>query len=348
MSGRWDPELDTARTAARSGIHCIPVPTPFLVGPVNLYLIEDDPLTLVDTGPNSGLAAEALVAGLGALGHRLEEIDRIVLTHQHMDHIGLAGVVQRQSGAEVVAVAGSDGCIGRYAEWAAADDAFAEQVMARHGIPDDVRLALQAVSASFRGWGAPVEPATFVNDGDKLEFGARTLEVHQRPGHSPSDTIFFDPGSGILIGGDHLLADVSSNPLIARPLGWGLPGDPAAEALVRPHQLLIYLESLRKTAAMDGIEIVLGGHGPAFSDPAGLVAEREALHERRAAKIEGLLADGPATAHQLAERMWGNVAVTQAYLTLSEVLGHLDLLVERGEVTASDGESAPVEFALSA
>ena len=120
-----------------------------------------------------------------------------------------------------------------------------------------------------------------------------------------------------------------------------------SEALDRPHQLLIYLESLRKTAAMDGIEVVLGGHGPAFSEPAALVAEREALHERRAAKIEGLLADGPATAHQLAERMWGNVAVTQAYLTLSEVLGHLDLLVERGRVKASDGEKGPVEFELA-
>lgn len=347
MSGRWDPELDAAKLAAESGIHCIPVPTPFLVGPVNLYLIDDDPLTLVDTGPNSGLALEALAAGLRGLGHEPESIARVILTHQHMDHIGLAGVVSRVSGAEILAIEGAQGCMGRYAEWMAADDAFAEQVMARHGIPDDVRLALQAVSASFRGWGAPVEPTRLLVDGDTVDFAARSFSVHHRPGHSPSDTIFFDEARGILLGGDHLLAEVSSNPLIARPLDWSLPGEPAAEALARPHQVLIYLESLRQTAAMEGIEVVLGGHGPAFDDPARLVADREGLHERRASKIEALLAEGPSTAHQLAERMWGNVAVTQAYLTLSEVLGHLDLLVERGRVKASDGEKGPVEFELA-
>lgn len=237
--------------------------------------------------------------------------------------------------------------MGQYAEWAAADDAFAEQVMARHGIPDDVRLALQAVSASFRGWGAPIEPTVFVGDGESVVFAGRSFDVHHRPGHSPSDTIFFDRHSGILIGGDHLLAEVSSNPLIARPLEWQLPGNPGAEAIDRPHQLLIYLESLARTAEMDGVRVVLGGHGPAFSDPGGLISEREALHERRAAKIETLLGEGPATAHQLAERMWGNVAVTQAYLTLSEVLGHLDLLVDRGGVVASTGDGTPVEFSLS-
>lgn len=346
MTGLWDPAREPARAAERAGIHCIPVPTPFLVGPVNLYLIDDDPLTLVDAGPNSGLAAEALVSGLADLGHSLQDIERIILTHQHMDHIGLAGVIQRRSGAEVIAVDGASGCMARYAEWAAADDAFAEQVMARNGIPDDVRLALQAVSASFRGWGAPVEPSMYVTEGDEVRFAGRSFEVHHRPGHSPSDTIFFDRSSGILLGGDHLLAEVSSNPLIARPLDWSLPGDPAAEAPQRPHQLLIYLDSLEKTAAMDGVDIVLGGHGPAFENPAGLVAEREGLHERRASKIADLLAEGPATAHQLAERMWGNVAVTQAYLTLSEVLGHLDLLEMRGLVRAGEPSGGAISFEL--
>lgn len=346
MSGRWDPELEPAKIAAEAGIHCIPVPTPFLVGPVNLYLVEDDPLTLVDAGPNSGLAIEALVGALRRRGREVEEIERIILTHQHMDHIGLAGVIQRVSGAEVIAVEGSQGCMGRYAEWMAADDAFAEQVMARHGIPDDVRLALQAVSASFRGWGAPIEPSRFVKEGETLDFSGRSFEIHHRPGHSPSDTVFFDKAAGIMIGGDHLLAEVSSNPLIARPLDWELPGEPSDEALHRPHQLLIYLESLEKTAAMEGVGVVLGGHGPAFEDPAALVAERKALHERRASKIEALLREGPSTAHGLAERMWGNVAVTQAYLTLSEVLGHLDLLVDRGAVRATDGDGAPVSFEL--
>ena len=346
MSGRWEPSSAQAALARDAGIHCIPVPTPFLVGPVNLYLVDDDPLTLIDTGPNSGLALEALVAGLEALGRRVEELGRIVLTHQHMDHIGLAGVLARRSGAEVAAVEGLGGCLERYSEWMACEDAFAERVMARHGIPDDVRLALQAVSASFRGWGAPVRPDIALRPGTSLSFAGRRLEVHARPGHSPSDTVFLDRDARVLIGGDHLLADVSSNPLIARRLDWGVPGDPAAEALERPHQLEIYLDSLGLTAAMEGIDVVLGGHGPAFSDYRSLVAERRGLHERRAGKILAMLADGPATAHELAGRMWGNVAVTQAYLTLSEILGHVDLLRAAGSVEVHQADDV-VSFAAS-
>jgi uncharacterized protein YycO len=54
------------------------------------------------------------------------------------------------------------------------------------------------------------------------------------------------------------------------------------------------------------------------------------MHDRRADKIHGLLVERPRTAYELAQALWGNVAVTQAYLTLSEVLGHVDLLLDDG------------------
>ena len=81
-----------------------PIPTPFLVGRVNCYLIEDDPLTLVDTGPNSGTSLDALEHALAEHGRRVEDLELIVLTHQHIDHIGLAGILVERSGAEVCAL----------------------------------------------------------------------------------------------------------------------------------------------------------------------------------------------------------------------------------------------------
>jgi glyoxylase-like metal-dependent hydrolase (beta-lactamase superfamily II) len=90
--------------AADTGIHLIAVPTPFLVGRVNCYLIEDDPLTLIDTGPNSGKSLDELAGGLRALGRSIEELGLIVITHQHMDHLGLVEILQRRSGAEVAAL----------------------------------------------------------------------------------------------------------------------------------------------------------------------------------------------------------------------------------------------------
>ena len=74
-------------------------------------------------------------------------------------------------------------------------------------------------------------------------------------------------------------------------------------------------------------ELVLTGHGPPITDHAKLIDDRLRLHRRRAQKILGMLQAGPLTAYEIAVQLWGNVAVTQAYLTLSEVLGHLDLLV---------------------
>ena len=75
----------------------------FSVGRVNCYLIEDEPLTLVDTGPNSGTSLDELETGLAELGHRIEDLELIVLTHQHMDHLGLVEILARRSGARVAA-----------------------------------------------------------------------------------------------------------------------------------------------------------------------------------------------------------------------------------------------------
>ena len=129
------------------------------------------------------------------------------------------------------------------------------------------------------------------------------------------------------IGGDHLIKHISSNPLISLPVG-GKSGEPGSG---RPRALVTYLRSLRETRAMP-IETVLPGHGEPVTDHVKLIDERFALHERRAAKLAGLIAERPRSAYELAQELWGNVAVTQAYLTLSEVLGHVDLLLERGAV----------------
>ena len=138
-------------------IHALAVPTPFAVGRVNCYLVEDDPLTLVDCGPNSGTSLTRLEAGLAAHGRNVEDLERIVITHQHIDHIGLAQILADRSGAEVCALDALAPWLATYGEHMDADDRFSEAVMHRHGIPDDVSLALRAVTQQFRGWGASVQ-----------------------------------------------------------------------------------------------------------------------------------------------------------------------------------------------
>jgi glyoxylase-like metal-dependent hydrolase (beta-lactamase superfamily II) len=313
---------DPFAPAAAAGIHRLAIPTPFAVGRVNVYLIEDEPLTLVDAGPNSGTSFDELQRGLAGLGHQLEDIELVILTHQHIDHLGLVSLVAAHAGAEVAAIDVAVPFVENFSVEAQADDDFARETMLRHGIPEDVVSALSSVSRAFRAWGARAEVTRVLRDGEEMSFCDRNLHVHHRPGHSPTDTIFHDRERRILIAADHLLGHISSNPLITRPR------DGSSE---RPQALVTYLDSLRATREMD-VELVLPGHGDPVTDHRGLIDERFALHRRRADKIYGLLAERPRSAYEVAQALWGNIAVTQAYLTLSEVLGHVDLLLNEGRV----------------
>jgi glyoxylase-like metal-dependent hydrolase (beta-lactamase superfamily II) len=317
--------------AARAGIHRLMVPTPFLVGRVNCYLVEDQPLTLIDTGPNSGKSLDELERALAEHGHAIEDLELIVLTHQHMDHIGLLEILARRSGAEVAALSPLGPYLANFPASATADDEFSQAIMRRHGIPYEISIALGSVGAAFRAFGSSGQVGRPLHDEDELTFADRSLRVFHRPGHSPSDTIFWDEARSILICGDHLLAHISSNPLVSRPLD----GDATAP---RPQALVQYIESLRATREMPA-RIVLTGHGDPVVDHVALIDERLRMHRRRGRKLLALLQSGPLTAYEIAVQIWGNVAVTQAYLTLSEVLGHLDVLANEGQVRETqDGE----------
>ncbi len=325
---------DALERAGAEGIHRLAIPTPFAVGRVNCYLIEDKPLTLVDTGPNSGKALDELEAQLDQHGHRIEDLELIVLTHQHIDHLGLIEIVAKRSGAEVAAIDVAVERLGNFGADAERDDEYAGALMRRYGIPDDVVTALRSVSRSFRGWGAAAEVTRPLADGEKLELRDRTLEVQHRPGHSPSDTIFWDSARRILLAADHLIAHISSNPLISRPL------DGSDE---RPRALVEYIRSLKRTRELPA-QIVLSGHGEPITDHRALIDERLAMYERRAEKLRALIDERPRSGYELAQEMWGNVAVTQAFLTLSEVVGHVDLLIASGLVREAADEPGVVRF----
>ncbi len=328
--GPSEQELLTG--AAAEGIHLLAIPTPFQVGRVNAYLIEDSPLTLVNSGPNSGKALDELEQALAAHGHAIEEIELLVITHQHIDHFGLASILARRSSAEVAALEGLAPYLRDFREAAELDDRFAERTMLLHGIPAEVVTALRAVSASFRAWGAAVEVTRPLRDGEELRLRDRTLRVLHRPGHSPSDTVLHDEARSTMLAADHLIKHISSNPLIARPLDAG-PDFTGP----RPRALVNYIASLRRTREME-LSLVLPGHGEPIDDHRALIDQRLRLHDRRAEKIHGLIAAAPRTAHEIALELWGNIAVTQAYLTLSEVLGHVNLLLADHRITEQESD----------
>jgi glyoxylase-like metal-dependent hydrolase (beta-lactamase superfamily II) len=330
--------------AQAQGVHCLAIPTPFAVGRVNCYLIEDEPLTLLDAGPNSATSLTALEAALAEHGRRVEDLERIVVTHQHIDHIGLVDILAKRSSAEVCALDLLAPWLRNYKQEMEENDGFSAEIMLRGGIPQDVVHALRAVSASFRAWGAAAEVTRPLADGELLEFASRTWRVLHRPGHSPSDTVFLDEAAGELFGGDHLIKHISSNPLLSKslerlPAGMSEGEEERTSSSGagdgRPRALMIYMDSLRATREME-LEVVYAGHGEPVEGHRELIDGRMRMHERRADKLHALIAERPRNAYELAQEMWGNVAVTQAFLTLSEVLGHVDLLIEEGRARESE------------
>ena len=163
------------------------------------------------------------------------------------------------------------------------------------------------------------------------------------PGHSPSDTVFFDEQRSILLGADHLIAHISSNPLLARPLA-------SAEARLagpRPQALITYIDSLEQDARDGPRRSCCPATDAPIDDHVALIDERLRMHKRRAEKIRRLIeSEQPRTAHEIAHELWGNVAVTQAYLTLSEVLGHVDLLLADASVVEVERDGV-VQFAVA-
>jgi glyoxylase-like metal-dependent hydrolase (beta-lactamase superfamily II) len=308
------------------------------VGSVNAWLLIGTPLTLIDTGPRDDAALAALEHGMRREGLRLEDLELIVATHHHLDHVGLAATIHRRSGATVAVLDRLADYVEHYADQVEQDRAFAHRLMAHHGVPAQVIADDEPFWTFHRRASEDVVADVRLRDGDRLQAGGRTLRVVARPGHSTTDTLFVDDRERLAFTGDHLLASISSNTEIQ-------PADRADDGRARSR--VRYLENLRKTAAMPLVRL-LTGHGAPITEHRPLVADRIAEHERRCERIVAILADGPQTAYDIARRLWRPRTVAeQPLLVVFEVVGHLELLLAAGRVSerVDDGRSL---FALAA
>jgi glyoxylase-like metal-dependent hydrolase (beta-lactamase superfamily II) len=310
-------------------VHRLELPTPFAVGSVNAWLLAGEPLALVDAGPCREATRAALDRALAEHGLRVEDIELVVLTHQHIDHVGLGAEVAARAGARVAASAPLATYLADQQRSMRVDDDYAGALMERHGVDASTRETLNEVTHAFHRYaGGSLDVDEVLEDGGTLVAGGRTFSVHVRPGHSPTDTVFFDASDGLFIGGDHLLERISSNPIAHVPVG-AEDGAELAARRDRPRPLVSYIDGLAATAAMD-VATVLPGHGAAFADHRDRAEKRIVMHGRRARRILRDVDDS--SAWDLVGRLWRELPVAQAYLALSEVLGHLDVLERDGRV----------------
>ena len=305
----------------------IVMPTPYAVGPVNAYLLPGEPLTLVDCGIDTPEAKDALVAGFEAAGPALGDVRRILVTHAHPDHYGLAGMVQEASGATIY--------FPRREIARVRDKQMLFEVgrlLLEAGMPLDLlfRMDRQRRKGPRARVSDEVVP---IDEGDTFDFedGRRLMTLHM-PGHTGGHVVFLEEATGVLFAGDQLLPDVSPNPLLEPSLDE--PGE-------RRRSLKEYLGSLERMRGLK-LSIAYPGHGNPIPDPQGLIDWTIEHHLKRKVEIGNHLTPEPKSPYDLARELYPHVREYDIFLAVSEVIAHLDLVVEDGGAVVEDRDGVAV------
>lgn len=315
-------------TEWKDGIAKMALPTPFPIGDVNVYLLKGERLTLVDAGPKTEKAWGSLTSQLRELDLRPEDIEQVILTHDHPDHAGLLDFFP--DSMEVYGHPLNERWIHPTEDFLQEFITFFSSFFLKCGVPEEYLTALTDLkqmlkySCSRSLTGALLEKMT--------PPGLPEWQVIETPGHAQSQIALFREKDGILIGGDVVLAHVSPNPLLEPPV----PGESA-----RPKPLLQHNHSLQKLLSYP-IQKVYTGHGKEIDQLAELIEQRLITQHDRAMKVNQFLKESELTVFEICRRLFPSAYQNQLFLTLSETIGQLDYLASIGEIMRKDTQ--PVLF----
>ena len=311
-------------------IHKLILPTPFAVGDVNAYLLKDDSLSLIDAGPKTPEAYEALERGIKAAGYSFKDIEQVFLTHHHPDH---AGWIDAFPQAKVYGHVYNDLWLTRDPAFFVYHDEFYLERLKEEGVPEKYHSWVEKMKRPVAYLGNRPLDVT-LEEGDSLP-GHPGWTVIETLGHAQSHVSFWHAENKEMIGGDHILEKISSNPLIEPPL------DPSAG---RPQAMLQYNESLRKVLAMP-VEKIYSGHGNEVVNVHALIAHRLERQHDRAMKVHAMIAEQPLTIFELTQKLFPSVYEKELGLTLSETIGQVDYLLAEGLAIESRDQNGVFSYA---
>ncbi|NLU84359.1 MBL fold metallo-hydrolase [Rhodococcus sp. HNM0569] len=320
------------------GIFQIPVPiTDNPLGHTLVYAMESPGgLVLVDAGWDDENGWNGLQQGLADIGHSVQDVEGVVLTHFHPDHVGLCGRVREASGAWIAMheadYAMFDGMVTpRDSAWMSGQR---ENVL-RAGASQE-EAAPFGVAAGDPPTTAASTPDRTLADDEVVPLAGRGLRVVYTPGHTPGHVCFYLEDADVMFTGDHVLQKTTPHvgnfvyPLEER--------DALAE----------FMDSLRRVQSMD-VTRGLGAHGIPLDNVAGRAGELLDHHEERLSLLVDAFGDEQLTLWQAASRMkwykpWDAIAPLGKSMALSEAAAHVRHLVARDEIAQVPG-TEPVRFA---
>jgi glyoxylase-like metal-dependent hydrolase (beta-lactamase superfamily II) len=305
------------------------IPTPFPVGPINIYLVVDDPITLVDTGPKTDEAIAALRDQLGKLGFKTENVRRIVLTHTHEDHCGLAGTLQRESGARVYVHEWEYQNISDH--WRTRVD---PDLLKRAGAPDEELEGMASRYQLIHRLADAVEDVEAYRDEQEFVFASGALRVIHTPGHTPGSSCLLREGSRLLLSGDTILKNITPNPVLNR--------DP-----INPNRrfpsLGEYLVSLARIRAL-APTLIKTSHGDDVTDyEEHFYRLVRHIHERLA-KVVSLVPKQGITAWEMSKLMFPTASDINRFLAVSETVANLDLAAAEGKLRMEVTDEVEIYF----
>ncbi|MFA4885726.1 MAG: MBL fold metallo-hydrolase [Desulfotomaculaceae bacterium] len=309
-------------------IHSISVPTPYLVGPTNAYIIKNQPYTLVDPGPETEDAKKSLLEGLASLGVALKDISRVVITHSHSDHSGLVRWIGEQAGAEIYVHNLEVRKLQKeYIYYHERLPFFREA-----GMPENVMNEIFADKDPVVKPVLPESGVVVLHGGEELAFTGGLTRVLHLPGHTSGHICLFEPESSTLLAGDFILKHITPNPVMEADRDDFSKRSPA---------LRQYLESLKKAEKMK-IGLILPGHGKTIDNSRETMVNAQSHHARRLEAFLAILSGGPLNAYQLMREIYPRIRGFQIYLGISEIFAHLDYLLEVGRAVREEHGGVPI------
>lgn len=310
--------IEVTALAAQLTRPVIPIrlPTPYPVGSVWVYLLPGEPMTLVDTGPATRPAWRSLTAQLAAHGVAPHQVRRVLITHGHHDHMGVARVFQKL-GAEVLAHPADRNNLGLHRHFFRLN-----RVLRDLGVRLPNRLVMMAGLWALDRTSRPVSRFLPVAEGHELPSAHGPIRVHHVPGHSPGHVAYELPEDGVWLSGDVLLADITPVAVLEPD-----PDDPS-----RPFPALsVYRRTLERLAGAPP-RALLPAHGPAILEVSALARATLRRQEQRAQAILAKLSNTPQTVAEILAALYPDARGLRLFLAYSELYGHLLHLQETGVV----------------